>query len=211
MSNFQLFWLSLKPSPKSFLLNYVVQKSAHSPGKILTIVHDGRRIAGFFSFILHHYIKMYLNVMLFNLQLCHLALLSCLSSKYSPLLAFMTLHPVTSICVSLSMTTQFLIYTLPLLSVYFLFLGSASAVSLSLLLLAFHSYIHILNYHWYSYALWVKFQPFSRSAHPTRHPVWMSQSLIHFSLSTSRWMVLSVPKCQSLKFGSPSLFKVSLP
>lgn len=108
MSNFQLFWLSLKPSPKSFLLNYIVQKSAHSPGKILTIVHDGRRIAGFFSFILHHYIKMYLNVMLFNLQLCHLALLICVSSKYSPLLAFMTLHPVTSICVSPSMTTQFL-------------------------------------------------------------------------------------------------------
>ena len=82
----------------------------------------------------------------------------------------MTLHPVTSICVSLSMTTQFLIYTPSLLSVYFLFLGSASAVSLSLLLLAFHSYIHILNCHWYNYALWVKFQPFSRSTHPTRHP-----------------------------------------
>ena len=76
------------------------------------------------------------------------------------------------------------------LTVCFLFLGSASGVSLRLLLLAFYSHSRIANYHQYNYTFWVAFQPFSKSFPPTRHP--HLEGLIFLSsfpqLSASRWM-----------------------
>ena len=99
------------------------------------------------------------------------------------------------------------------LTVCFLFLGSASGVSLRLLLLAFYSHSRIANYHQYNYTFWVAFQPFSKSFHPTRHP--HLEGLIFLSsfpqLSASRWMNgVSVSKCWSLKLGSCSLSSVTV-
>ena len=106
--------------------------------------------------------------------MCHLALLILPSSKYSPLLYIFSFHDkILSFHDTASHTFTYLslsVITPSPLFVYFLFRGFASGVSLPLFLLAFHSHSHIVNYHQYNYTLWVAFQPFSKSFHPTRHP-----------------------------------------
>ena len=104
------------------------------------------------------------------------------------------------------MFTRFDIYvtylhTLPPLLVHFLLGGSACGISFSLLLLGY-VHTHGINYHGYTSTLWIKFQLFSRSAHSTRHPTWMPQSLSHLLLSSSRCMMLSAFQFQSLNLAA---------
>lgn len=152
----------------------------------MTIAHDSRRIAIFRSFTLHHYIKVYLNVMLFN-HVCSGTINSPLLTTHCSLGFYGIVFHYFCMCISVYIDSVSYIHPFPFIYI-FLFLNSTSGISLFLLLLGLYSHNVILNDHWYNYSLWIEFQCFSRSLYPSRHPHMDAlRSPSQFFLSTHRW------------------------